>query len=374
MNRAHAINRWHASRNGNAMHGSQVRRMKFEPLLEYLQGRQHALPEFWREQYEYLQHIKLADSIALEHYLTLFKEAALALGDGCLGARIGLNSHSPSLLPLLELFVNAPTLHDALLELNRGTPALQDSTRTGMQIEGEHVHVYYQLPTCPDSEARQDVEFSLSMLICTLRAYLGAHWLPQEIHFRHALDTSARAGLQHLLGGEVQLRDLAAGNSIVFPSHLLNHVCMQSRHDENVLIFFRKYVHDLCSDHTYHNTHDKVRHLLEQHLGGQCIAGQPPSLEWAASRLHLSPRSLQRKLALEQMTFSAILEQVRQNLALEWMRRPDASIGDLAEHLGYADNATFCNAFKRWSGVSPSCYRRRLIPQPAQFPLGRQLS
>jgi len=356
MHRPHAITRQHGTE--NTIHGSRVRRMKFEPLLECLEGRKNALPKPCLEQYEALQQVKLTGSIAIDQYLRFFKDTALALGEPCLGAQIGLNSHSPSLLPLHELFLDEPTLHDALLGLNRRTPALQDGTRTGMRIEDGNAHVFYQLPTCSAADARQDVEFSLGMLICALREHLGACWLPREIHFRHALDTDARHGLLHLLGGEVQIQDMSASNRIVFSGHLLGHVCTQPRHDENVLIFFRQYIHDLCSTHACNNVHDRLRHLLEQYLREKYIHGNPPSLEWAASRLHLSARSLQRKLSAEQVTFSAVLEQVRQELALEWIRHPDTQLGDLAEHLGYADNATFCNAFKRWSGVSPSRWRR----------------
>jgi len=369
MNRSQAINRWQGT--DNAAHGSRVRRMKFEPLLEYLEARQDSLPEHCLSHYETLRRIKFTGGIALDHYLAFFKDAAHAVGDPCLGARIGLGSHSPSLLPLHELFLDAPTLHDALLGLNRRTPALQDSTHTGMRIEQGNVHVFYQLPACSAIAARQDVEFSLGLLICALRAHLGEGWLPQEIHFRHPLNADARDGLLHVLGGDVGIQDAAASNCIVFPGHLLGHVCMPPRHDENVLIFFRKYLHDLCSIHTVSSVHDKLHHLLEQRLRGKYMHGQPPTLEWAASCLHLSARSLQRKLSAEQVTFSSVLEQVRQELALEWMRYPETQIGDLAEHLGYADNATFCNAFKRWAGVSPSRWRRST---PPQFRYGGRLS
>jgi len=361
MNTTHPVSRWHGTE--NAAPGGWVRRMKFEPLLEYLEGRQNVLPKPCLAQYAQLQQIKLADSIALERYLAFFNMAAHALGDFALGMRIGLNNHCPSLLPLHELFLNGPTVHDALLALNNGTTALQDSTRTGMWIEGGNVHVFYQLPPCSNGDARQDVEFSLGMLIGALREHLGARWLPQEIHFRHTVVPAAREELLCLLGGDVHIEDMAASNCIVFAGRLLSHVCMPPAHDENALIFFRQYIHDLCSVHTLGNIHDKLRHLLEQHLRGKYTNGQSPSLEWAASRLHLSPRSLQRKLSAEQVTFSSVLEQVRQDLALEWIRHPDTQIGDLAEHLGYADNAAFCNAFKRWAGVSPSRWRRN-APAP----------
>jgi len=347
-----------------------VWRMKLDPLLKYLDERvqrKHpaALSAGCQTQCLRLKQLKATERIALEEYLRFFTSAAQELGDPCLGARIGLSSPSPVLSPLRELFLNGETLHDALLELNRSTPALQDDTCTEMRVQGQHVMVSYQLSVCaPEQMIRQDTEYSLGLLIHALRARLGANWSPQEMHFRHHVDEPERLTLVRLLGG-TQVSGHAEHNCIIFPSHLLAHGPKQPRHDEDVLLFFRQYIQDLCTDHTCNSFQDRVRGLIESHLGRQSPDGQALTLEWAASLLHLSPRSLQRKLALEHVSFSSVLEQVRHDLALQWMRHHHLPIGNLAEHLGYANHAAFCNAFKRWVGIAPSRYRRAFLAQNA---------
>jgi len=340
-------------------------RMKLDPLLRYLDahaGRRtlSALSARSRAQCAQFKQLKATDRIALGDYLQFFTEVAHELGDPCLGARVGLSSPSPVLSPLRELFLNGETLHDALLELNRSTPALQDGTCTEMRVQGEQVLVSYRLSVSSSEQMlRQDAEYSLGLLIHALRARLGANWCPQALYLRHRLDEHERLTLRRMLGNTAVVGS-AESNGIMFPDRLLAHKRAQSRHDENVLVFFRQYVQDLCTEHACNSFQERVRGLLESHLHRRSMDGQTPTLEWAASLLHLSPRSLQRKLALEHVSFSSVLEQVRHDLALQWMRQRHLPIGDLAEHLGYANHAAFCNAFKRWAGVTPSRYRRVL--------------
>ncbi|NBF09176.1 AraC family transcriptional regulator [Pseudomonas sp. Fl4BN1] len=338
----------------SSLAGAYVRRLKLGPLLEHLQDRQAMLPLRCQVRHADWQRLKPNESITLGHYLAFFEDVAAELGDPQLGARLGLNSRSSLLSPLRELFLSGQTLHDALLELNRSTSALQGGTQTQLRIDHDRVYISYQLPRCPGTDNRQDVEFSLCMLIRILQLRLGEHWRPQEIRLCHALDETDRLALARLL--DSPLVDAAESNCIVFAAHWLSHACALQGCSEDVLSFFREHIHALCTDQGASSFHDKVRRLLEQHMGEQA-----PSLELVASRLYLSPRSVQRRLAQEQVVFSDLLEQVRHALALERMRQPGTRIDNLADSLGYADSAAFSKAFKRWTGLSPLRYRRQFL-------------
>jgi len=337
--------------------GAWVRRMKLDPLLDHARAHHTHLPACAHRTLEELAALKLTGNIPLTQYLDFFAAIARALNTPCLGMRIGLCHHSPALSPLQNLFFNgASSLHDALLELNHSATALQNNLRTGLWLEDGRAHVFYQLSVNPE-HARHDIEYSLGLLIHALRTRLGAHWSPDELHLAHRLSGCERTLLSALLNG-AQVHDNTHNNCIVFPAPLLKKTRTSATIEDNVLIFFRQYLNDLCVEHTGGSIRESVRQLLEQHLRSAPPSGQvAPSLEWAAAQLYLSPRSLQRKLALEQASFSSLLDEVRHHLVLEWMRQPDVHLGAMAEKLGYADHATFCNAFKRWAGVAPSRYR-----------------
>ncbi|HEX3771158.1 MAG TPA: AraC family transcriptional regulator [Polyangiaceae bacterium] len=82
------------------------------------------------------------------------------------------------------------------------------------------------------------------------------------------------------------------------------------------------------------------------------------SLEEVAKLLHMSPRTLKRRLAARAASFSAIVDQERREQALVLLRQPRLSIDDVAERLDYSTASTFVRAFQRWMGTTPAAYRR----------------
>ncbi|MCB1636031.1 MAG: helix-turn-helix domain-containing protein, partial [Xanthomonadales bacterium] len=82
-----------------------------------------------------------------------------------------------------------------------------------------------------------------------------------------------------------------------------------------------------------------------------------PSAEQVASSLHLSLRSLQRRLAEEDSSYEQLLLLTREELARSYLQDPRHAISEIAYLLGYADASCFTRAFRRWTGMAPSVYR-----------------
>jgi AraC-like DNA-binding protein len=95
----------------------------------------------------------------------------------------------------------------------------------------------------------------------------------------------------------------------------------------------------------------RVRRLLLEKQNGF------PSLQVAARLLHVTPRTLHRRLLEEDTSFHVILEDVRRTLAVEHVKSGRFSLEEIAYMLGYSDLANFRRAFKRWEAVPPSAYR-----------------
>ena len=89
-------------------------------------------------------------------------------------------------------------------------------------------------------------------------------------------------------------------------------------------------------------------------------AGIFPSIIEVSKSLHMSERTLRRKLSHEGTSFQKILNEVRFQMAKEYLST-DLSIEQIAELVGYSEAANFSHAFKRWTTLSPNDYRRSLV-------------
>ena len=83
----------------------------------------------------------------------------------------------------------------------------------------------------------------------------------------------------------------------------------------------------------------------------------PPSQQQIAEALHVSNRTLQRKLKDEGTSFMDLLQDTRMQLARRYLRQPSRSVVETAYLLGFSEPSTFSRAFKRWTGVAPAEYR-----------------
>jgi AraC-like DNA-binding protein len=77
-----------------------------------------------------------------------------------------------------------------------------------------------------------------------------------------------------------------------------------------------------------------------------------------ASALGVTTRTLSRRLAAEGLTFGHVLDEMRADLGRRYMDDPNLSIGEIAWLLGFQEASAFTHAFKRWTGKTPSQWRR----------------
>jgi AraC-like DNA-binding protein len=84
------------------------------------------------------------------------------------------------------------------------------------------------------------------------------------------------------------------------------------------------------------------------------------SMDAVARALHMSARTLQRRLDAEGTGYSEVQDGVREKLARAWTSDATQTLGDIAYRLGFSDLATFSRAFKRWTGMPPGTWRKNV--------------
>ena len=93
-----------------------------------------------------------------------------------------------------------------------------------------------------------------------------------------------------------------------------------------------------------------------------------PRREDVAARLHLTDRTLQRRLQAESVSFQQLLDDTRSELASQYLADPRRSLAEVADQLGFSDQSNLFRACKRWFGMPPGQYRQQLL-QPAPGPI-----
>jgi AraC-like DNA-binding protein len=96
-----------------------------------------------------------------------------------------------------------------------------------------------------------------------------------------------------------------------------------------------------------------LRRLLRKHLLlGQC------SMASVAGQLGMHRRTLDRQLRRDGVLYSDLLESVQTDVAQQLLRDTGMQVQQIAESLQFSSAANFATAFRRWTGVTPSEFRR----------------
>jgi len=81
------------------------------------------------------------------------------------------------------------------------------------------------------------------------------------------------------------------------------------------------------------------------------------SLSRIAKSMHVSTRTLQRRLDMRGIKFRNLLDELRKRRAVEMLLSTDTPVSQVAWKIGYSDLASFDHAFRRWTGKSPTSFR-----------------
>lgn len=118
-------------------------------------------------------------------------------------------------------------------------------------------------------------------------------------------------------------------------------------------------IHDQLLDDYLKKLHQKTYTLKVKEVILDCLPDSGISQELVAKRLNMSVRNLHRKLSEEESSFKTLLDTIRKDLALRYLKSSGMSITDVTYSLGFVDQSSFSRAFKRWTGFSPSQFRKQ---------------
>jgi AraC-like DNA-binding protein len=140
-------------------------------------------------------------------------------------------------------------------------------------------------------------------------------------------------------------------NALVFNSSVLDMPIPQTNKD--LLSLFEVYATEILAKLTKADSFStKVSRLIVEQMRGEA-----PAIEEVASELVMSVRNLQLKLKEEGTTYSTILNNIRRNLALQYLKDKNVPIAEISYLLGFSEPSAFHRCFKKWTNSTPANFR-----------------
>jgi AraC-like DNA-binding protein len=193
------------------------------------------------------------------------------------------------------------------------------------------------------------IECCFAWVLSLARHGTGTRVSPRRVEFveprRHVKTIERHFGCEVICG--------APRNAIVFRAGDTQRQFV-TRNAELLAMLAPQFEEELKQENPDENFADRVRVAIQQKL-----TGQRPTIEDIADTLHVSSRTLQRRLQEEGLNFQLVLEEARHHLARYYLNNSVLELNEAAYLLGYEDANSFVRAFRTWEGVPPARWREQ---------------
>lgn len=85
-----------------------------------------------------------------------------------------------------------------------------------------------------------------------------------------------------------------------------------------------------------------------------------PDFDTLAQEFHTAPATLRRRLDEEGQTYRSLKDELRRDMAIDYLGRRGLAVREVADRLGFAEPSAFHRAFRKWTGCTPGEYRQTL--------------
>ena len=287
--------------------------------------------------------------IPARRFAEILEETARATGDECFGLHFGEQFNPRDVGPLAYVVLNSSTMLRAIENIVRYLRVYNEAARVSLGVEGRLAYVRHELDLGRGTW-RQQHECAMALGLNLIRLMAGSRWAPAEIQFAHQ-DPHQTAEHLRVFGTTVSFG--CPTNALVLERELVDRQVPAA--DERLYPILREYLDRALEEVP---REDPLAVSVRKAIG-ECVREGDPTLAHVARKLAMSPRTLQRRLAEQEMDFKALVDDTRRRFSLHYLRDPKHTLTEIAYMLGYSEISAFSRAFRRWTGSTLLDYRRR---------------
>ena len=288
------------------------------------------------------------ERICVSAQIEFLDAAAKALDDDCLGISLAGSYDLRELGMLYYVAASSFTLHDALRRLARYS-RLGNEAIFGREKHGASCTLEFIFEGVQRHRGRQQIEFLAATFVRLCRQVLGRDVKPLSTSFVHFRSDDERS-FYSLFGKNIQFGATADEMKLDPDLFALPLVGFDPFLNE----LMSKSCEEALSKHS--RPAGSLRMNVENALAPLLPHGEA-RIEVVARRLGLGTRTLLRRLSKEGLRFAEIVEDLRRDLAVEYLREEDLQISQIAWLLGFRSPSAFTHSCQRWFGKPPSALR-----------------
>jgi AraC-like DNA-binding protein len=288
--------------------------------------------------------------VAARTMIPIWNEVPSIIGDVDFGLHLGeeLAAHGPALL--FHLVRASRTLGEGLLRLHASWRVLNDVHPAEFRDDGSRGVLAMRTNHTPMPSPRHATEMTFAWIVEVSRRVTGANVAPESLAFEHAAPESTREH-ERIFGCPVTFD--APETKLVFDKNVL--ALPTATYDPELVAILDRHLQALDRKLPAPGG-EMIRRVRAEAM--KLLPTGDATIDRVAQVLGQSARSLQRKLGGEGTTFQSVLDDVKRDLASEYLRERTHSIAEIALLLGFSDQSTFHRAFVRWTGRTPGDVRR----------------
>lgn len=285
--------------------------------------------------------------IPIESVQQLMSRCVEETGDEAFGL-LAAEQLQPQVLHGLGLaWLASDTVNDGLKRTVRFGKLMSTGVELGLEDDGEFVHLLIGPPVEDDDFVFAGRDFTVGVIVRMCRLTLGEFIAPYMIKMERPRPQDP-ARWEYLLASRVEFDCPAArisfARSDVMEPLATGDPALARVNDEQT----QSYLDSFLAQTTSREVVGKIVEVLPD---------GPPSQQDIADSLHISNRTLQRKLKSEGTSFMDLLQDTRLQLARKYLGQRSRSVVETSYLLGFSEPSTFSRAFKRWTGMAPAEYR-----------------
>jgi len=286
--------------------------------------------------------------VSMEMEKALWAFLAEQSGDDCFGLHAALTLE-PGEFDVMDYAIRtSQTLRQALENASRYNRLLHDVAEFELTDDGKAAHFYHYFRGDPKGASWHASDFTLASIYTTGLALTGKNWAPIKVGFQHAEPENLS---EYKKVFPCKLEFNCARNVLEFDASVLDYPVLSS--DPALNIVLTRHADDMLAKlPKADEIVEKVREQLVVNLR-EGDAG----IEAIAEKLHITPRTLQRRLKEEGTSHKELSDEMRKGLAAHYLQDNKLGVSEIAYLLGYSEPSAFHRAFKRWFGTTPADYR-----------------